>query len=357
MAGILRQRQPLALRRVTGVSCGRRTGRSRALVNRCRAGAGGICACSAAALPTSATAIPIHARDREHDREHLYRKTHGLVDETRIEVDIGIELAADEVVVGQRDLFELERDVEQRVLARHLEDFIGGVFDDLGPRVIALVDAMTEAHESATALLDAADEIVDAVVAADLGEHVEHGFVGAAVTRSVQPGAGGRHGRIGVGVRRTHDASGSGRAVLLVVGMQDEQDVERTSETRIALESGLRDLEHHRQEIGGEVDRVVGIDERHPHAESVCCGGERGQFRDESHHLLHAVISVVDVFRLGIERRQCCDRRHQHAHGVRVVVETFEKSLADVFVDVGVIRDLVHPRVILLGRRQLAMDQ
>ena len=103
--------------------------------------------------------------------------------------------------------------------------------------------------------------------------------------------------------------------------------------------------------------RVVGIDERHPHAVSVGCGGERRQFRDESHDLLHAVISVVDVFRLGIERRQCCDRRHQHAHRVRVVVETFEKSLADVLVDVGVIRDLVHPRVVLLGRRQLAVDQ
>src|SRR5438105_4073111 len=61
------------------------------------------------------------ARNGEQHREHVDREAHRLVDETRIEVDVRVELAADEVLVGERDLFELERDVEERVLARDRE--------------------------------------------------------------------------------------------------------------------------------------------------------------------------------------------------------------------------------------------
>ena len=58
------------------------------------------------------------ARDGEEDGEHLEREPHGLVDEARVEVDVGVEPARGEVLVVERDLLELERDVEQRVLAR-----------------------------------------------------------------------------------------------------------------------------------------------------------------------------------------------------------------------------------------------
>ena len=56
-------------------------------------------------------------RDGEQHREHLDREPHRLVDQAGVEVDVGVELARDEVVVLQRDPFELERDLEQRVLA------------------------------------------------------------------------------------------------------------------------------------------------------------------------------------------------------------------------------------------------
>src|SRR5262245_26372869 len=41
------------------------------------------------------------ARDGEEHREHLHREAHRLVDEPRVEVDVRVELARDEVVVGQ----------------------------------------------------------------------------------------------------------------------------------------------------------------------------------------------------------------------------------------------------------------
>ena len=99
------------------------------------------------------------AGDGEQHREHLDREAHRLVDEPRVEVDVRVELARDEVVVGQRDLFELERDVEQRVLAGDLEDLVGGLLDDRGPRVVVLVHAVAEALQPALAGLHRLDEL------------------------------------------------------------------------------------------------------------------------------------------------------------------------------------------------------
>ena len=58
------------------------------------------------------------ARDREHHGEHRGRNPQRLVDDARIEIDVRIELALDEVLVLERDLFELHRDVEQRMSLR-----------------------------------------------------------------------------------------------------------------------------------------------------------------------------------------------------------------------------------------------
>src|SRR3954464_11326200 len=55
------------------------------------------------------------SRDREQHGEHADRHLQRLVDEPGVEVDVRVELAVDEVVVLERDLLELQRDVPQRV--------------------------------------------------------------------------------------------------------------------------------------------------------------------------------------------------------------------------------------------------
>jgi hypothetical protein len=82
-----------------------------------------------------------------------------LVDEARVEVDVRVELALDEVLVLERDALELDGDVEERVLARDLEDLVGQLLDDLGARVVVLVDAVAEAHEAHLAGLHALHEL------------------------------------------------------------------------------------------------------------------------------------------------------------------------------------------------------
>src|SRR5919112_829624 len=76
----------------------------------------------------------------EHDGERVRRYPQGFVDETRVEVYVGIELAAREVVVIERALFELDGDVEQRaLLVRGLQHLVDVAADDPGPRVVVLV--------------------------------------------------------------------------------------------------------------------------------------------------------------------------------------------------------------------------
>ena len=184
---------------------------------------------------------------------------------------------------------------------------------------------------------------------ADLGEHVDH------VLRWRRRGAARRarprrtRCRVGVGVGRADRAHGRGAAVLLVVGVQDEQHVERPRQRGVGVVARLRDLPHHRQEVRGEPERVVGVHERHADAEPVARRRQRGHLGDEPDDLLVAVLGVVDVIGFGVEGRQRGDGGHEHAHRVGVVVEALEEPLAHVLVDVRVVRDVVLPRVELLG--------
>ena len=82
-----------------------------------------------------------------------------------------------------------------------------------------------------------------------------------------------------------------------------------------------------------------------------------GHLRDKSNDLTVEVLRVVDVLGLGVIGRECRDGGDQHTHGVCVVVETFEESLAHVLVNEGVIRDVLSPLIGLLLVRQLTVEE
>src|SRR3954464_5024501 len=81
------------------------------------------------------------SRDCKEHREDGDREPHGLVDQAGIEVDVRVELAGDEIIIRQRDTFEFECDVEQRIAAGHLENEVSDALDDRGPWIVRLVDA------------------------------------------------------------------------------------------------------------------------------------------------------------------------------------------------------------------------
>src|SRR5215472_1071404 len=78
------------------------------------------------------------AGEREQHGEHGGRETHRLERDPRIEIDIGIELLRDEIIVVQSDALELQRDLEQWIVleAEFVEDFVAGPLHDLGARIV-----------------------------------------------------------------------------------------------------------------------------------------------------------------------------------------------------------------------------
>src|SRR5262252_8595761 len=98
------------------------------------------------------------SRNGEQNRKHSHREAHRLVDQTSVEIHVGIELALDEVFVLQRDALALQRDFEKRILAHQVEYLIGDVLDDARAGIVILVNAMTEAHELYFAGLDPLDK-------------------------------------------------------------------------------------------------------------------------------------------------------------------------------------------------------
>src|SRR5690242_11562827 len=173
------------------------------------------------------------ARNREEDREHRHRETHRLINQAGIEVHVGIELALDEVIVFEGDAFTFESDFQERVLAHEFEDFISNVFDDAGAGIVVLVDAMAEAHEFDFTGFNALDELRDFLNGADLHEHAENFFIGAAMERTIESGDGGSGCRIRIDVRAADASNGIGGAILLVVGVQDEEHIESALESRV----------------------------------------------------------------------------------------------------------------------------
>ena len=303
------------------------------------------------------------ARDGEEHREVICGETHRLVDEAGVEVDVGVELAVNEVLVRQRDALELDGDLDQRLLAEDGENLLGDGADDARTGVVVLVHAVAEAHETARLVLDALDEGGNVGDVADLLEHAHHGLVGAAVAGAVERGDGAGEAGVDVDAGRGEVAHGGRRRVLLVVGVQDEEHVKRARETRVRLEVLVVETVEHVEEVLGVVERVGRVNRGAADAVAVGVGrdGRHGAQRAvdllvAESDVLIAVLASERRVGLGVEGAHGGDRGHDHAHGVRVVAERAH-HLLQLLMDVRV----AHHAGVEVGRllrgRQLAVDE
>ena len=190
---------------------------------------------------------------------------------------------------------------------------------------------------------------------ADLVEHPQHRLVRAAVERPVQRRDSGGNGRERIDLRRADAAHRVRRRVLLVVGVEDEQDLERPLQHRVRLVAPA-DLEGHVDEVADVAEVVAREDVRQPAAVAEHPGRDGGELRDQAHALQAAALLVADLLRVRVEGRERGDGAEQHPHRVRVVAEAVEE-LRHVRVHVGVEAHLLLPRLELVARRQLALEQ
>ena len=145
------------------------------------------------------------APEGKQNGEHVRREAHGLVNDARVEVNVRVELALNEELVIQGHFFEAASNIEQRVRhVKRFEDFVRGLLDDRGARVVVLVDAVPKSHEldAVFAILDLADEgIHSATSSVNVLEHVENGLVGSTVQWAEERVNTGRDRSKHVGVR------------------------------------------------------------------------------------------------------------------------------------------------------------
>ena len=86
------------------------------------------------------------ARNSKQHSKHVRLESHRLVDDARVKIDVGIELAGYKVVVAQSNAFEFECNVDLGIAARNFEHLVGDFFDNARPRIVVLVDTVPEAH-------------------------------------------------------------------------------------------------------------------------------------------------------------------------------------------------------------------
>src|SRR3989304_1966725 len=71
----------------------------------------------------------------------------------------------------QGEALEFQRDLQQRADPGDAEDLLRRLFDDAGPRVVVLVDAVAEAHQLELTGFHPGDVAGHAVRGSDLAEH------------------------------------------------------------------------------------------------------------------------------------------------------------------------------------------
>ena len=304
-----------------------------------------------------------HPADGEDDGEHLGRDADGLEDDARVEVDVRVEVALLEVRVVERGFFEAHGDGQERVVdAEDLEDLVALGLDDLGPRVVVLVHAVTKAHQAhLLGLVLGVGNKLRAVVAGsvDFLEHLDDGLVGAAMQRTPEGADAGGDGREEVGAAGGDHADGRGGAVLLVVGVQQEDQVKRAGDFRVDGVIGVGLREEQVQEVGAVIETRLRVDGRLTFLGAV---GERGEGADLRDQDGGGLVELGQVMRalvgaeLGVVATKRIQRGGQDGHRVGVTREAAERD-AQAFVDLGVVEDAGLEGGQLGGRRQFAVDE
>jgi hypothetical protein len=166
------------------------------------------------------------ARDGKKNGEHLRLEAQSLVDDPRIKVHVGIELALYKVFVLQSDPLQFQRNLNLGIPPRDLKNLIGSPFDDFGTRVVVLVDAVPEPHESSASSFNAFNIGRNFVLGPNLIQHLQHFFIGATVQRSGKGGSGGGNADKWIRQGTTHGAHDVGTAILFVIGVKNKENIQ-----------------------------------------------------------------------------------------------------------------------------------
>ncbi len=161
------------------------------------------------------------AGDGEDGGEEVGGDAEGVVNGGGVEVDVGFEAFA-----FAHDLCDAFRHFDPFGFAEFLGELDGESAEVGGAWVEDFVNTVADAHDFFLTFEFSFDEGIDVIEFADVLEHVDDAFVGAAVEGAFESSDGGGDGGVHVGECGDGDACGEGGGVHAVVGVKDEGDVE-----------------------------------------------------------------------------------------------------------------------------------
>src|SRR5690606_36348407 len=288
--------------------------------------------------------------------------TNSALNDTRVEVYVGVQLAFDEVWIFQSNALQFHGQLEQRIVlqAQGFQNFLASLLHQLGAWVVVLVDTVTKAHQAHARvlvldLLHKLANLVDAAVGLQLFEHVQARFVCTTVGRTPQASNTRSNSSERIGAGRTAQTHGGSRGVLFVICMQDEDTVQSALNHFVDLVVFARGSEHHAQEVAGVGQIILGIDEGLSQRILVRHRNQSRQLGDQADSRHMTVMRIRDVRGVMVERRQSTDQASQYCHGVGVRTEAAQEVL-HLFLNHGVVRDQGVKFLLLICVGQLAVQ-
>ena len=153
----------------------------------------------------------------------LERETHGLVDQARVKVHVGVQVAATHELALACVLGQFRRGIQQLVASGNLKDLLGKITDGRGARIRLLVDAVSKPDEDSLLALHLLDESRHVLRGSNLHQLTHRRLARTSVAGTVESCTTGSDGGVRVHEGRTdlHDTSRG--AVDLVVAVDQEQ--------------------------------------------------------------------------------------------------------------------------------------
>ena len=233
----------------------------------------------------------------KHNSEHFGGDAKGLVDDSGVEVNVGVQLSGDEVVVRQGDSLKLHGDVNQRHATNNGKDVLSDLANNLSTGVVTLVDTVTEAHQDLLSIFNSLHESGNVFDITDLFEHAEDSLVGTTVTGSVEGSDGTSKGGVNISLGGCHVTNSGGGAVELVLSVQDKENIDGTNNLGVDSEifvGGV--LVHHHQEILSVAEILIGGVDGLASAVTVASGSNSGSTAEDTVDMLVALLAgLVDV--------------------------------------------------------------
>ena len=300
----------------------------------------------------------------EHDGEHLGGDSEGLVDNSGVEIDVGVQLSLDEVLVRESNSLKLHGDINHALATNDGEDVVGKLADEAGTWVKVLVDTMTESHEDLLAILDILDKLRNVLNVADGVEHAEHSLVSTTVARSIESSDSASKRSVDISLTGSHVADSGSGAVKLVLGVQDEQNLDSLDDlgVRAVVDISGKSV-HHVKEVLNVTKVLLGSNDWFSHSVTVASSCDSwGAANDSVDMLVSLLTSLVDVgtdvgrVSLGVEGAHSSHQGGHHSHGVGVVTEGLDEWGETVMIS-GVLHDLLGEALELLTSGKFTVNE